>query len=233
MTFHQVNNNFAHFQPPQPVSSPSSDEDWEFPPYDEEWSLDFPPSPTYELQNNNEDSGPSYSTPLEAQHYYNYAPNFTNIGPRDRIPSAIPSRRSDNRSPAIQQDQIINNQTYNEWMAWNNHINVLESNEYFMDYESDWIELLERENPMTHRNAGGLSEEVIFMFLKTRNCNKDDSFEICVVCQDDLCQENQMIGMLRCSHNYHAMCIKQWLQEKNICPLCKTTALSVDDEHEP
>ncbi|KAG8367443.1 hypothetical protein BUALT_Bualt16G0072700 [Buddleja alternifolia] len=79
------------------------------------------------------------------------------------------------------------------------------------------------------RSAGGLSEEAISKYLKMRICDKDkEGLEICIVCQDDLCQEDEMIGMLECGHNYHATCIKKWLQEKNVCPLCKSTALSID-----
>lgn len=34
------------------------------------------------------------------------------------------------------------------------------------------------------------------------------------------------LGTLECGHNFHADCIKQWLMHKNLCPICKTTALT-------
>ncbi|KAL0355937.1 UNVERIFIED_CONTAM: putative E3 ubiquitin-protein ligase RHG1A [Sesamum radiatum] len=78
---------------------------------------------------------------------------------------------------------------------------------------------------------GGLSETLILKYLKTRDCghevNNDGEAKMCVVCQDDLCQENSRIGVLDCGHEYHASCIRQWLQQKNTCPLCKTIALRV------
>ncbi|KAL0432918.1 UNVERIFIED_CONTAM: E3 ubiquitin-protein ligase MBR2 [Sesamum latifolium] len=83
------------------------------------------------------------------------------------------------------------------------------------------------------KRDGGLSENLILKHLKTRDCcpvNNDGEPEICVVCQDDLCQENSTVGVLDCGHEYHAACIRQWLQQKNICPLCKATALRVDDD---
>ncbi|KAG8387075.1 hypothetical protein BUALT_Bualt03G0215600 [Buddleja alternifolia] len=80
----------------------------------------------------------------------------------------------------------------------------------------DAIELLEPVNPMTHGNAGDLPEEVISMLIKTRNYDKDDYSEICIVCQDNLCQEDKMIGVLDCRHEYHVTCIKQWLHGQNV-----------------
>ncbi|KAK4433778.1 E3 ubiquitin-protein ligase MBR2 [Sesamum alatum] len=96
-----------------------------------------------------------------------------------------------------------------------------------------------RENVETERGRqinitrdGGLSEKLILKYLKTMDCcsvNNDGEPKICVVCQDDLCQENSRIGVLDCGHEYHASCIRQWLQQKNICPLCKAIALRVDE----
>ncbi|KAL0366637.1 UNVERIFIED_CONTAM: E3 ubiquitin-protein ligase MBR2 [Sesamum radiatum] len=85
------------------------------------------------------------------------------------------------------------------------------------------------------KRDGGLSEKLILKYLKTRDCcpvNNDGEPEICVVCQDDLCQENSTVGVVDCGHEYHASCIRQWLQRKNICPLCKAVALRVDDDDE-
>nr|CAB3488474.1 unnamed protein product [Digitaria exilis] len=33
------------------------------------------------------------------------------------------------------------------------------------------------------------------------------------------------LGRLDCGHDFHAVCIKQWLVLKNVCPICKNTAL--------
>lgn len=37
------------------------------------------------------------------------------------------------------------------------------------------------------------------------------------------------VGKLKCGHDYHADCIKKWLQVKNVCPICKA---SVADDSE-
>ena len=34
------------------------------------------------------------------------------------------------------------------------------------------------------------------------------------------------VGKLDCGHDYHTNCIKQWLMQKNLCPICKTTGLA-------
>ncbi|PIN10452.1 hypothetical protein CDL12_16958 [Handroanthus impetiginosus] len=79
---------------------------------------------------------------------------------------------------------------------------------------------------------GRLSEEVVSKYLKTRNGNhkfvgkgKYEKRKICVVCQDNLCQENLTIGVLHCGHEFHACCIKKWLKRKNICPLYKAIGI--------
>ncbi|KAK3137999.1 hypothetical protein QOZ80_5AG0363160 [Eleusine coracana subsp. coracana] len=51
--------------------------------------------------------------------------------------------------------------------------------------------------------------------------------DACIICQEEY-EANELIGTLECGHKYHAMCIKQWLMMKNLCPICKTTALSAD-----
>ncbi|KAI3955169.1 hypothetical protein MKX01_034198 [Papaver californicum] len=38
--------------------------------------------------------------------------------------------------------------------------------------------------------------------------------------------ENQeIVGILDCGHEYHRDCISQWLLEKNVCAICKRRAL--------
>ncbi|OAY70594.1 E3 ubiquitin-protein ligase MBR2 [Ananas comosus] len=43
----------------------------------------------------------------------------------------------------------------------------------------------------------------------------------CSICQVEY-QANDETGRLGCGHSYHVHCIKQWLSQKNACPLCKT-----------
>lgn len=49
--------------------------------------------------------------------------------------------------------------------------------------------------------------------------------EACIICQEEY-EAEDCVGILDCGHRYHAECLKQWLTVKNLCPICKTTALS-------
>ncbi|PIN16023.1 hypothetical protein CDL12_11319 [Handroanthus impetiginosus] len=84
----------------------------------------------------------------------------------------------------------------------------------------------------------GLSEEFIRNNLKIRTFtssgasfnleeppSSDQQINFCVICQTDY-EDEVIIGILDCGHDYHKDCIKKWLLMKNSCPVCKSTALS-------
>ncbi|GAB4846520.1 hypothetical protein Ancab_025525 [Ancistrocladus abbreviatus] len=89
----------------------------------------------------------------------------------------------------------------------------------------------------------GLSEEAIAKHLKIRlycsmsatNINleelpsSDQKEDSCIICQEEY-EDNDNIGTLDCGHEYHADCLKQWLNLKNVCPICKLTALSLEEK---
>ncbi|EYU41061.1 hypothetical protein MIMGU_mgv11b022616mg, partial [Erythranthe guttata] len=62
--------------------------------------------------------------------------------------------------------------------------------------------------------------------------DSDKDREVCAVCFDALCQENNNhgiinnIGILECKREYHSNCIRRLLQVKNFCPLCKSVAFN-------
>ncbi|KAJ9153546.1 hypothetical protein P3X46_026973 [Hevea brasiliensis] len=86
----------------------------------------------------------------------------------------------------------------------------------------------------------GLSEETIRSKLKTRKCLSspmsinleeaacaDQESDACIICQDDY-KHQEKIGTLDCGHEYHADCLKKWLRVKNVCPICKSEALTAE-----
>ncbi|KAJ0985978.1 hypothetical protein J5N97_004334 [Dioscorea zingiberensis] len=85
----------------------------------------------------------------------------------------------------------------------------------------------------------GLTEQFILKNLKTSIHNQQLSLQsdqsskfipengTCTICQVEF-EENERVGSLDCGHKYHADCIRQWLLVKNICPICKTSALASD-----
>ncbi|XP_010924393.1 probable E3 ubiquitin-protein ligase ZFP1 isoform X2 [Elaeis guineensis] len=103
-----------------------------------------------------------------------------------------------------------------------------------MSYE----ELLALEEQIGDVNTG-LTDEFILKNLKTimhvpqMSSLPDQSLrfppenEACIICQVEY-EEEERIGILDCGHNYHADCIKQWLLVKNLCPICKASALTTD-----
>eukprot|EP00249_Psilotum_nudum_P023736 c28966_g1_i1 orf=1228-3687(+) len=78
----------------------------------------------------------------------------------------------------------------------------------------------------------GLSEEAIAKCLKrsqytsfniSKNYVPQDIEIKCSVCQEEF-EENIELGILKCGHSHHLTCIKQWLLQKNLCPICKAAA---------
>ncbi|KAJ9670720.1 hypothetical protein PVL29_026944 [Vitis rotundifolia] len=70
----------------------------------------------------------------------------------------------------------------------------------------------------------GLSEEVIMAKMEKWNCSCSTTghpvdAETCCIYDDD-------VGKLDCGHACHVACIKEWLVQKNSCPICKNTALA-------
>ncbi|KAM0968379.1 hypothetical protein FF1_016803 [Malus domestica] len=92
-----------------------------------------------------------------------------------------------------------------------------------MSYE----ELLALEERIGNVNTG-LSEETISKRLKHKKyvaVRSPADTEPCCVCQEEY-NGGEDLGTLECGHDFHSECIKQWLMHKNLCPICKTTALA-------
>lgn len=75
----------------------------------------------------------------------------------------------------------------------------------------------------------GLPEETILRIMKQHNYVRTANesaldVEPCCICQEEYADGDEL-GRLDCGHDFHTNCIKQWLVLKNLCPICKTTAL--------
>ncbi|KAF8110956.1 hypothetical protein N665_0077s0019 [Sinapis alba] len=79
----------------------------------------------------------------------------------------------------------------------------------------------------------GLKEETISNRLKQRKYSSDtrcpQEIEPCCICQEEY-DEGEELGMLECGHGFHSQCIKEWLKQKNLCPICKTTGLNTAEK---
>ncbi|XP_068465228.1 probable E3 ubiquitin-protein ligase ZFP1 [Phaseolus vulgaris] len=100
-----------------------------------------------------------------------------------------------------------------------------------MSYE-ELLELGERIG-----NVGtSLLDEIIARQIKTKTyllpnnsgevAVEEQEIDLCIICQDEY-KNKQEIGILQCGHGYHVDCIRTWLHEKNVCPLCKSEALTL------
>ncbi|KAI3777402.1 hypothetical protein L1987_47202 [Smallanthus sonchifolius] len=90
-----------------------------------------------------------------------------------------------------------------------------------MSYE----ELLALEERIGNVNTG-LTEENVYKHLKHKTYasvagQPDD--EPCCICQEEY-KNGDDLGALECGHEFHTSCIKQWLLQKNACPVCKSAA---------
>lgn len=90
-----------------------------------------------------------------------------------------------------------------------------------MSYE----ELLALEERIGNVNTG-LTEENISKCVKQKsyaNVAGPTDVEPCCICQEEY-KKGDDLGVLECGHDFHTSCIKQWLLQKNLCPVCKSTA---------
>lgn len=75
----------------------------------------------------------------------------------------------------------------------------------------------------------GLSEDSISKCLTERVYSSSDHTQeepTCVICLEEY-KDMDGVGALRtCGHDYHVGCIKKWLSMKNLCPVCKGSALA-------
>ncbi|KAM0008771.1 putative transcription factor C2H2 family [Helianthus debilis subsp. tardiflorus] len=92
-----------------------------------------------------------------------------------------------------------------------------------MSYE----ELLALEERIGNVNTR-LTEETIAKHLKQKWYvveRGQPDVEPCSVCQEEY-KDGDDLGTLECGHDFHHGCIKQWLQHKNLCPICKSTGFA-------
>jgi len=77
----------------------------------------------------------------------------------------------------------------------------------------------------------GLTDESFAKCLKIRTYSSstessaaDETSQKCSICQEEY-EDKDDLGTLQCGHDHHTECIKQWLLQKNECPICKAPAL--------
>ncbi|KAK4432439.1 E3 ubiquitin-protein ligase MBR1 [Sesamum alatum] len=73
----------------------------------------------------------------------------------------------------------------------------------------------------------GLSDGLISKCLtESIYCSSDQSQDDgkCVICLEEY-KNMDDVGTLKCGHDFHVGCIRKWLSMKNLCPICKASAI--------
>ncbi|XP_057799243.1 probable E3 ubiquitin-protein ligase RHG1A [Salvia miltiorrhiza] len=60
--------------------------------------------------------------------------------------------------------------------------------------------------------------------VETSESGEDGDDIKCSICQEEYASGDEIGSLVKCQHGYHAVCINQWLQVKNWCPICKASA---------
>ncbi|KAG6405598.1 hypothetical protein SASPL_133189 [Salvia splendens] len=103
---------------------------------------------------------------------------------------------------------------------------ILRQHDRYQDWRLDvddmsYEELLNLGDKIGYVGTGLQEAEISNCLKKFKHINKDWE---CSICQEK-CKVEDEIGMLECGHHHHVECIKQWLLQKNACPVCKSAAL--------
>ncbi|KAK7346986.1 hypothetical protein VNO80_21510 [Phaseolus coccineus] len=84
--------------------------------------------------------------------------------------------------------------------------------------------------------SSGLSLETIAQYMDTETFlvvdgdGSEENKEKCPICLEEF-KNGEEIGKLHsCVHKFHLDCIKTWLNRKNLCPVCRRTALETQND---
>ncbi|XWS37627.1 hypothetical protein CRYUN_Cryun19dG0061000 [Craigia yunnanensis] len=113
----------------------------------------------------------------------------------------------------------------------------LDSRDRFSDWRLDidnmsYEQLLELGDKIGYVNTGLKEDEISRCLRKIKGSIMNDDLppnlpmhvdKKCSICQEEYEADEEM-GKLYCGHSFHIQCIKQWLVQKNTCPVCKTEA---------
>ncbi|RDX86982.1 putative E3 ubiquitin-protein ligase HIP1, partial [Mucuna pruriens] len=80
----------------------------------------------------------------------------------------------------------------------------------------------------------GLTVETIMQYITRENFVSAENVDLedrekCIICMEEY-EDGDEIGKLDlCVHKFHIQCVKEWLMNKNTCPICKRTALTMNN----
>lgn len=77
-------------------------------------------------------------------------------------------------------------------------------------------------------------EQEIMEVDELKQSEEDEHFD-CTICLAPV-EDGEKVGVLPCSHIFHAECLGQWIQRRNVCPLCQAAEIAqtraIEEEEE-
>ncbi|KAJ8477804.1 hypothetical protein OPV22_021531 [Ensete ventricosum] len=113
-----------------------------------------------------------------------------------------------------------------DWSALYDSVSLLDQNrDMRLDIDNmSYEELLALEERIGNV-CTGLSEETILRCMgeMVYHSNYIQEEGLCAICLEEY-KDKEKLGTLNCGHDFHVGCISQWLQMKNVCPICKDSS---------
>ncbi|RDX68982.1 E3 ubiquitin-protein ligase MBR2, partial [Mucuna pruriens] len=160
------------------------------------------------------------------RNYHNQV-TVPSLRPNVRPPSQAKQYIDEKKGRDEAQDQSILDRLRNGRPLLFEEMMVLDYSLVLRAFENAGFPIFDNVQPHT-----GLSVETIMQHIKrenfvlTNNENPEDG-ENCPICLEEY-EDGDEIGKLDlCVHKFHVQCIKQWLMNKNFCPICKRIALTM------
>lgn len=69
------------------------------------------------------------------------------------------------------------------------------------------------------------SEHFLLSFICLAVNDSLYAYTCLIIVQEEYEADDEM-GKLDCGHSFHIQCIKQWLSQKNACPVCKAAVVN-------
>lgn len=76
-------------------------------------------------------------------------------------------------------------------------------------------------------NKRNISDISIFQMRYTwsKECGNNEKENYCPVCLDEL-KIGDQVTTLPCAHTFHYTCVSDWLEQSEVCPLCRTNIVA-------
>ncbi|KAL0408901.1 UNVERIFIED_CONTAM: putative E3 ubiquitin-protein ligase HIP1 [Sesamum radiatum] len=116
----------------------------------------------------------------------------------------------DQRKTLMSQQRILHGQDRHQ--DWRLNVDA-------MSYE----ELLDLSDKIGYVGSGLREEEISRCLRRFKHFNPEKDWK-CSICHEKYRRDGDVVT-LDCGHHHHVRCIKQWLLQKNECPVCKSPAL--------